>query len=203
VLGKSVSGILDFAIRLSISLVVAWLIWGKVRLPLPALVSVAQMVFYLTLCFVPPRLNRVLLLDQIAERATTLQEAKVVLHLTPAQLATAPVTVPVSEFWDTSVEKASRIRFVSRIAASRNRKIDESFLHNVIPVLSVVGLTVAFSLVLTTVPVNELKEVGLNPLSPVVSFAQGLIGLIPLLWTFGILYGEIICHRDTVFSALD
>jgi hypothetical protein len=187
---------IDPAIRVVIAVVVPALIARWWVLPSPALVSIGQMVLYLSLCIVPPNFERVLLVNEIQERVAALRFASYV-------VPSGSSTISVSEFRNTIVEKAARVWFVRRMAASRSRKLHEAFFSYLVPVLIIVVLTGAFTFVLENARSGGPQQPGPHPASPIESFAQGLIGLIPIIWIFGGLSGEIRSHRDTVSAALD
>jgi hypothetical protein len=204
VLGKSALGLLDFLVRALVSIVVPMVLKRIVPapLPFPVLVGIGEMTFYLSLCFFSPRLHSILLSDRVRSKVQSFEHISHTFVLTAEQVKVRCLRVPVTAFWGTPIETASQVKFMGTVTATRNRKIEESFLDNLVLMLIVVLLTGALAFVLSYATPDEFKKDPFSPLSLLVSFAQALIELIPFIWTFGTLYGEINCHRDTVFRAI-
>ena len=201
---ENVGGILQLALRLGAAVLAMY--WGLhfVRLPLAASVGIGQIVFYVSFVVVPVHLAKLLMLDELNSRFSGLDKVVVQLHCLQSQVWAGQASVEICEVLrNQDVEKASRICQLQRLIRSRDRQFADLFFHDMIPVLMVVAGTVIFSIVSQKVPAEELKHLGLNPQSPVISFAQGLIGIVPVVWALGKLYGEINFIRSRVFDMLE
>lgn len=188
--------------RLGIAILSATLIWMKLPLAhtLPTLVVLVQLVLYLTLLVYPPKLYAILLCDQIEERAKATDNATIVLVVPSGEVGHHHITVNAAKVRGTAVDKSVKVRFAQDLAAARMRKMHDSFLVSFVPIVMVVALTCTLSVLQQEL--IDAGHIGSSPVAFVIPFLQGLIGLIPFVWVFGHLLGEITCHRDTVFKAL-
>jgi hypothetical protein len=200
----------DILARLGIAGSTAVLIWIKLPLAhtLPILVVLVQFFLFLTLLIYPPRLDSMLLCDQIEERAKTADGATIVLAVLPAEIGHPYVTVQAAQVLGTAVDKSAKVKFARELAAAKVRRISDWFLVAFVPIVMVVALTCCLSIlqqsVLNTGHISSGPGISPGPPSVdfVIPFLQGLIGLIPFVWVIGHLLGEVTCHRDTVFKAL-
>lgn len=197
-------GILQLVGRLGAALLA--MIWGTyyVGLPLAAAVGIAQIVFYVSFVIVPVHLKKLLLLKELDASLSTLGTAAVTLPCSSDQPASGQVSIGICELLkNPDIERVSRITQLQKLIKARDRQFTDLFFHDMIPVLMMVALTVVFSVVSQKVPAQELQHLGINPQSPVISFVQGLIGIVPVVWALGKLYGEVTFIRGRVFELLD
>src|SRR5581483_1357117 len=138
----------DILARLVIAASVATLIWMKLPLAhtLPILVVLTQLGLYLTLLIYPPRLDTMLLCDQIEERARTAEGATFVLAVPPAEVGSSYVTIQATQVWGTPVDKSAKVKFARELAAAKMRRIHDWFLVAFVPIVMVVALTCCLSI---------------------------------------------------------
>ncbi len=193
---KSALGFLGFALRILLSALATYLIYIKVPLPFPAVVSIWQITLYLSFIFVPLRLDTILLRSKTDSMLVAIEQEyyNIPHHIHKDRIM-------ISQFWDSPVEKAAQIRFISKASSIRKRAIEESFIHDIIPLFLITAITIAFSIFSASGQIHINNS--FMGSSSLLSFVQGLIVLMPLLIILGKLFGVISCHRDTVFIALD
>jgi len=192
----------EILLRLAVAVGLATFVW--MRLPmahtLPTLLVLVQLVLYLTLLVWPPGLRTVLLCDQIDDKAQATDAASIELPVPSSSVGQHKITIQVVELWGTAADKSVKVKFARELATARMRNIHNSFLISFVPIVMVVALTCILSVLQQDLVAAHF---GGGQVSFVIPFLQGLIGLIPFVWVIGQLLGEITCHRDMVFKALN
>lgn len=201
---SNLGGLFQLIGRLGAASLALYLGIHYMHLPLAASVGIAQIVFYVSFVIVPVHLTKLLLLTELEATYNVHGKTAIVLPCNPGSSNAGQISIDVTELMkNPEVELVSRITQLQKLIRSRDRQFTDLFFHDMIPVLMVVAGTVVFAIAIQKLPAQELQHLGINPQASVISFAQGLIGVVPVVWALGKLYGEITFIRQKVFELLD
>ena len=197
-------GVLQLVGRLAVAIGSAWLIGRFGHLPSAVSVGMGQLAFYFSFFVFRLPLSKILMLREVESSLGPCLNATLLVSGKQSTTAKGQVSVRIGDLLEKhELDKAARLMQLQKLIKGRDRQFTDLFFNDMIPVVLIVLGGAVFSVVIKMMPNQELGHLGVTAQSPIIALTQSLIGIMPVLFAVGKLYGEITFIRGRAFEVLD
>ena len=200
----NLGGVLQLVGRLGAAVVSGWVASKYGHFPSAVFVGIGQLAFYFSFFIVPLPLSQIFRLNDVEAELNTSKNMTISVNGNQSQTAAGQVSVCIADLLNVAdLDKASRLVQMKKLIKSRDRQFIDLFFNDMVLVVMFVLGSAVFSVVVRMLPNQELGHLGVSTQSPIISLTQALVGIIPVFFAVGKLYGEITFIRGRALDLLD